>query len=186
VLIFREAQFTPTLGHRDPFTRDLQPLLSPRIHALALALPQTGTGPRCQGGPEPQGGVEQWNVCLGGSGDLAAGAWHWPGGAAGGESGATTRSLRYVAPGMGAWHGPVGSYRAPPVGRAPRRTAPHLRPESAETHRHRAQMRRHGRASRWGHGERWDMAAAGCTARHQLMAWQVVEMWNMTRVSLSG
>lgn len=47
----------------------------------------------------PRGAVEQWNARLGGSGDPAAGAWHGPGGAAGGESGATTRSLQYVAAG---------------------------------------------------------------------------------------
>jgi hypothetical protein len=41
---------------RGPQPRDLQPLLSPRIHALALALPRTGTGPRRRSGPKPQGG----------------------------------------------------------------------------------------------------------------------------------
>jgi hypothetical protein len=165
---------------RGPHPRDLQPLLSPRIHALAL--PRTGTGPRRWGGPEPQGGrrtVERpprrlRQPCRGRL------AWAW--------TGRGRREWRNdkESPVRGAWHGPVGSCRAPPVGRAPRRTAPHLRPESAETHRRRAQMRRHGRASRWGHGERWDMAAAGCTAGQQLMAWRVVEMWNVTRVSLSG
>lgn len=65
--------------------------------------PSPGQGPAHDAGVDlnPRGAVEQWNARLGGSGDLAAGAWHGPGGAAGGESGATTRSLRYVAPGMG-------------------------------------------------------------------------------------
>lgn len=38
---------------RDPQPRDLQPLLSPRIHAHAF--PRSGPGPRRGGGPEPQG-----------------------------------------------------------------------------------------------------------------------------------
>jgi hypothetical protein len=61
--------------------------------------PSPGQGPAHDAGVDlnPRGAVEQWNARLGGSDDLAAGAWHGPGGVAGGESGATTRSLRYMA-----------------------------------------------------------------------------------------
>ena len=95
--------------------------------------PSPGQGPAHDAGVDlnPRGAVEQWNARLGGSGNLAAGAQHGPGGAAGGESGATTRSLRYVAPGMGlqgaAARRQLGERRdAPPLifgQRAPRRTA---------------------------------------------------------------
>jgi hypothetical protein len=63
--------------------------------------PSPGQGPAHDAGVDlnPRGAVEQWNARLGGSCDPAAGAWHGPGGAARGESGATTRSLRYVAAG---------------------------------------------------------------------------------------
>lgn len=63
--------------------------------------PSPGQGPAHDAGVDlnPRGAVEQWNARLGGSGDPAAGAWHGPGGGAPGESGATTRSLRYVAAG---------------------------------------------------------------------------------------
>jgi hypothetical protein len=61
--------------------------------------PSPGQGPAHDAGVDlnPRGAVEQWNAHLGGSGDLAAGAWHGAGGAAGGESGTTTRSLQYMA-----------------------------------------------------------------------------------------
>jgi hypothetical protein len=74
---------------------------SPFSAPVSTPSPSPGQGPAHDAGVDlnPRGAVEQWNARLGGSGDPAAGAWHGPGGAAGGESGATTRSLRYVAAG---------------------------------------------------------------------------------------